>query len=76
MGLRFFRLSEEDVVMTTWHADDTLSDAVEFAVLTAWPTDGYLAHCSSVVAIIVGDDTLADEVRRHLSRFCVSEAAT
>jgi hypothetical protein len=32
---------ENDVVMTTWHASESLVDYLWFVLFTAWPSEGY-----------------------------------
>ena len=55
---------EGQVVMTTWHEDDSLEQARTFLMRDALPSDPWNASCrASVVAVIANDDWAA-EVRR------------
>jgi hypothetical protein len=54
-------------VTTTWHADDTLDQAVWFALYTACPHDQYIETCAATVFIVVGRDDWADEVQAALA---------
>jgi hypothetical protein len=54
-------------VTTTWHADDTLDEALWFALFAACPKDELLDLGGSVLALVVGRDDWAEHVRRRLS---------
>lgn len=61
-------VEEEDaLVTTTWHADDTLDEALWFALFAAWPRDELLETGGSVLALVVGREDWAEHVRRRLS---------
>jgi hypothetical protein len=53
------------LVMTTWHADDSLEDALEFFALCALP-DGREWACTTWLAVSVGDVSRAEEIRTLL----------
>ena len=40
--------------MTTWHADESLADALWYALFNTYPDDPFIDTCRSVVAISVG----------------------
>ncbi len=44
---------ETEDFMSTWHSSDTFPEAVEFFVMTAWPTDAAIEDLS-YLAIPVG----------------------
>lgn len=54
--------SEADVLLTTWHARDSLEDAVRFFLNTAWPADEYLSSTRDWYALVVGDSQLRSRV--------------
>ena len=54
-------------VTTTWHADDTLDQAVWFALYTACPHDRYIETCAATVCIVVARDDWAEQVRAALA---------
>jgi hypothetical protein len=58
---------DEDLVTTTWHADDTLDEALWFAVFVACPHDPYIPTCGSVLAVVVANDEWAEQARRRLA---------
>lgn len=62
-------LVEEDdaLVSTTWHADDTLDEALWFALFAACPKDELLETGGSVLALVIGREDWAEHVRRRLS---------
>ena len=43
--------------MTTWHSNDTLSEAVDFFLASAFPSDEHF-DAASYVAIAIGDQHL------------------
>ncbi len=58
-------------VMTTWHNDETLEDALEFFLTAANPHDGFAATCHAAIAVSVSND---DWVER-IDHFMLSQAA-
>jgi hypothetical protein len=48
-------LQIDPVVMTTWHANDSLDEALYFFVFSAHPDDGYGNTTKSMLAISIGD---------------------
>ena len=53
--------------MTSLHNDDTLAEAVWFAIYSASPNDAYIDECRSVVAVCVRCPQWASEVREAFS---------
>ncbi|MEP6889345.1 MAG: hypothetical protein ABI955_01455 [Nitrospirota bacterium] len=45
--------TDEDVIMTTWHDDEALNEALWFAVNSAYPAGAYEGTCETLVAITV-----------------------
>lgn len=61
-------VEEEDaLVTTTWHADDTLDEALWFGLFAACPKDELLETGGSVLALVVGREDWAEHVRHRLS---------
>jgi hypothetical protein len=54
------------LVMTTWHAHETLDEALWFALFASVPDDAYFETCDSDLAIVVGDPKWAAHVRGRL----------
>jgi hypothetical protein len=57
---------EQALVTTTWHADDTLDEALWFALFVSVPDDAYIETCDSVLALVVADPQWAAYVRGRL----------
>ena len=58
----------DSVVMTTWHAQESLAEALWFFLRSAFPDERYEDSCRSSVAIVVGaDDERIAAVRRALA---------
>jgi hypothetical protein len=53
----------DHVVMTTWHADETLADAIWFTLRCSWPDDAYEVNCVSTLGLTIGVQSWAEEVR-------------
>ena len=54
-------------ITTTWHADDTLEQAVWFALYTACPHDRYIETCSATLFIVVDREDWAEQVQAALA---------
>jgi hypothetical protein len=65
LGARLFvGPNSHDVIMTTWHPNDTLDDAVEYLINSACPTDGFTADSDFWIAICVNNSEWAATIRR------------
>jgi hypothetical protein len=56
----------DPVVMTTWHDDEPLAQAVRFSLI-AWPDEGVEDDCGSTLGIAIGSMTWAREIRTAFS---------
>jgi len=56
-------ISSDNVILTTWHDQESLAYAVWFAINVAWPATRYEGSCQSVVTAVVNNDPWASEVR-------------
>jgi hypothetical protein len=52
------------VVMTTWHEDESLEQALTFLMRDALPSDAWIASCRASVVVVIANDGWAAEVRR------------
>lgn len=50
-------------IVTTSHVDESLDDAIWFALNTAWPDEEYEAECESVLALVIGNPSWARSVQ-------------
>jgi hypothetical protein len=57
---------KERVVMTTWHSEETLSDALWFFATCAKPDAGFESECTDWVALSVMNDAWARTMRLDL----------
>ena len=55
------------VVMTTWHAKESLSEALWFFANCVEPDDGFEADCTDWAALSVGNDSWEQEIRTTLA---------
>jgi len=58
-------LDIDPVTMTTWHADESLDEALYFFLRNTWPDEGY-SEDGSALAITVGSAEGAAQVERRL----------
>ena len=63
---KFAAPTKNDVVMTTWHHDETLEEALDFFARYANPTDGYAADSSYRLVICVKNPESASVAARQL----------
>ena len=63
------RMPEEPrnrVVMTTWHSEEPLSEALWFFANCAEPTEGFAADCMDWVAVSVENEKWLQQIRTDL----------
>jgi hypothetical protein len=61
-------VDEDDVlVATSWHADDTLDEALWFALFAASPKEELVETGGSVLALVVAREDWAEHVRRRFA---------
>jgi hypothetical protein len=53
-------------VMTSWHEDEDIDEALDFAVFSAHPDDYYSRGSDALLAVVVGSPNWAGHVRRRL----------
>jgi hypothetical protein len=54
-------------MMTTWHSEESLDEALWFFVSAAFPDDGYSYTCRSGLAISVGRSDWDEQIQRRLA---------
>ena len=54
-------------VMTTWHSNQPLAEAIDFALTCAVPGDEHLSACRSTLGIANGSSEWASEIRAAFS---------
>jgi hypothetical protein len=57
----------DHVVVTTWHASETLEEALWFALFTASPATAYEATTRAMVVVVINAARYAEILRRHLA---------
>ena len=58
--------SRSDVVMTTWHDDETLEETLDFLATSAWPTDGFAPDSDFRLVISVANQQWAAQAQKFL----------
>ena len=64
----------ESVIMTTWHDNEELTDALEFSLISAEPDNDFSAVCDAVLAISVGSMNWAAQTEFFLAKYLVRNA--
>jgi hypothetical protein len=54
------------LIMTTWHADEPLDEALWFLLRSTFPDEAYFDTCRSALAITVADSDSATHIERRL----------
>ena len=60
-------VASNSTLMTTWHDDESLDDALWHLLFTAWPPAGDESAFYSIVAVSVNDINWADQITSRLS---------
>ncbi len=58
---------DDSIIMTTWHAEESLIEALFFLLCSAWPDRGYEDTTTCIVAVSVGGGDVAAEIRQSLA---------
>ncbi len=58
--------TDDNVIMTTWHKDETLDEALWFSINTAWPANDYFDECKRVLVLNVGGKNLETHILDQL----------
>jgi hypothetical protein len=58
--------TDENLVCTTWHADEPISEAVCYFELNAYPSSDFEQDCSDWIAIAVGNENWESEITAAL----------
>lgn len=59
-------LDIDPVIMTAWHADEPLDDAIWFFLRTTFPDDGYFDTTRTGLTVVVGAPEWASHVERRM----------
>jgi hypothetical protein len=67
-----------DVIMTTWHANESIEEAIGFFAACAVPTDGFVTDSDYRVVVCVANEVWATEANKFLSgaEFLASDRPT
>jgi hypothetical protein len=63
---RFTGPNANDVIFTTWHSKEGLSEALDFFITCAEPTEGFLADSSYRLVIVAGNSDWVATARKSL----------
>jgi hypothetical protein len=60
---------ERQVIMTTWHRNEPLKEAVWFFRYCAHPTEAYAPDCTHWIALTIGNHAWADQIEEEISEW-------
>ncbi len=60
--------SDETLVVTTWHENEPISEAVCYFDLNAYPSSDFESDCSDWVTIAVGSESWEEEISAALTK--------
>ena len=63
---KFAGPNASDVIMTTWHAKDSLEDAIDFFATSAAPTEGFAPDSDFRLVICVANQPWAAQANQYL----------
>ena len=55
--------TEDNVILTTWHDDESLEEALFFLFCASWPAADYIDRCGSALVIVSGSSEWAEVCR-------------
>jgi hypothetical protein len=66
-AIAFSEPTGDDVIMTTWHADERLDQAIWFALNSAFPTPAYSKAADTVLIVSVANPAWAAEASEYVA---------
>jgi hypothetical protein len=60
------KLAGDDVVMTTWHSDEPLVEALWFFLHSAFPTKYFEPNCTDWIIAPIGNPEWEEEIRKKI----------
>ena len=70
--LLFTPITHNDTVMTTWHDDDTLEDALESFVSNSCPTESYVKESDMWLVFSVANSAWTSSIREQIRKLMKS----
>jgi len=71
--LEFDPQGARGVIMTTWHEDEPLSDAIWFFISAAFPDESYEKSCLEWIVAAVGTNQWNESVRTEMTKVASKE---
>ena len=59
----------QNTIMTTWHSNESLDEALWSALFTTWPAKAFETTCNSATIIIINNDAWLKHIWQRLSNF-------
>lgn len=60
------KADDENVIMTTWHEDESLKEALHFFVTNTSPTEKYYKECLTALVLCVGRSDETENLKMYL----------
>jgi len=58
--------NDDSVIMTTWHQDQTIKEALFYFLFNTAPTEKYYSDCKISLVLTIGDSNKSENVRKYL----------
>jgi hypothetical protein len=58
--------NENTLIMTTWHNNETLAEALWFTIYNAMPSNNYFDKTKNMITIIINNNKLYNKIKRYL----------
>ncbi|NNG27504.1 MAG: hypothetical protein HKM87_08255 [Ignavibacteriaceae bacterium] len=58
--------NDDSVIMTTWHQDQTIKEALFYFLFNTAPTEKYYSDCKISLVLTIGDSNESENVRKYL----------
>ena len=54
---------DENVIMTTWHKNESLKEALWFFLMNTSPTEKYYSECKNSLVLLIGNSVETDNIK-------------
>jgi len=58
--------NDDNVIMTTWHKEESLKEALWFFLMNTSPTEKYYSECKNSLVLLIGDSIESDNIKIYL----------
>jgi hypothetical protein len=59
--------SNDDTIMTTWHKNEKMEEALWYTLYNAYPTNGFFDSTENIIIMVIDDKDLQEKVYKYLN---------